>query len=224
MNEYCKLTARHVRYCIIIEKLKTKSETDLTIDDVKGVDTACPECPIVKRVRDGAGESKPIISTGSFMPVLDMLFGFLDIKTVLEFGMGLYSTAYFLGHDVTLYSVENNREWFDRCMTNADKHKCYCYPDENIGNILGVELLYQKFDLVLVDGPTRSRVNCAARSFGRAPLIVLHDSEDYHYDYDQLVIPDNYNSLIFKFNKAWTTLLYSKELETINPKKKVRVE
>jgi len=85
-------------------------------------------------------------------------------STILEFGSGPGSTLA-LSEDYTLYSVENQPEWFDKfpicttyinCRTKmyddeytapCDYQKGWYHPDDLFPN------LPEKYDLILIDGP-----------------------------------------------------------------------
>ncbi|MFH1231541.1 MAG: hypothetical protein V1709_08620 [Planctomycetota bacterium] len=146
-------------------------------------------------------------SSGSHLPVFDIVFACAHIKRVVEFGMGDWSTPYLIGKGVELFSVDNEQRWIDKFVDPKNtKHKGYCYTWETMKDVLDKELAGQFFDLIFVDGHYRSRLSCAEKSWHRAEIIMWHDTQGAPYSWDKVKIAPEYKEIVFKFCNAWTTV------------------
>lgn len=108
----------------------------------------------------------------SHLPLLKNLKTLTDYQTVLEFGCGLYSTKFFVENCKQVWSVENMHEdWASEVRSKI--------KGSNVIYLKGLEAVESfrhskaNYDLIFVDGTNRQE--CVNVSFGRTPLIVVHD-------------------------------------------------
>lgn len=133
---------------------------------------------------------------GSHLQTLQNLLQLYNIKSVFEFGCGLYSTKLFIDKCDTVYSCEmQNKEWYvkikDKFANNTNLNIHYFDETDDPSfdaKFLAIEYfksLNQKFDLVFVDGHKDSRWLCINVAQYYTNIIVTHDTEDnknYHWN------------------------------------------
>jgi hypothetical protein len=146
--------------------------------------------------------------------VLEKLIEQFQVKNVLEFGMGVFSTPIFLkGCDKVLSIEMQEEEWFNKVVN--------MYKDENKFQALlklgpmeacnYAKVLSETFDLVFVDGHGDSRVQQAESVMGKTNIIVLHDTEAKVYHWERMVIPEGWTWLDVTELNPWTSVLTNKE-------------
>lgn len=124
-------------------------------------------------------------------PIPWVTYSFIDVikerinngHDILEFGSG-NSTIFYAKNARSVYSVENDKEWFDRNaglnLPNVQIVHCPVVRDGDYSKS-GVST-GRKFHIIIVDG--RDRVNCckqAIHSLTEDGVIVLDDSEREKY-------------------------------------------
>jgi len=103
---------------------------------------------------------------------------------VFEFGSG-NSTLYYAGRAASVYSVENDRLWFDKIKNTMPENVklFYCELEDGGDYCKYAEKTDKKYDLVIVDG--RDRVNCCINGIAAlkpAGVIMLDDAERKEYN------------------------------------------
>lgn len=133
----------------------------------------------------------------SHLGLLKVLFRAFKIRKVVEFGMGEYSTEFFLSKECRLLSIEQQQEhWFNLCLINYGEYKewhpvLWMFP-RDIGELKFPE----DIDLVFVDGHQGSRHRCVNYFFHKAPLIAAHDWEKTkYYSWHLVEKPDDYHMI-----------------------------
>lgn len=158
-------------------------------------------------VDDGSGY-------GSHLPILNFLFKGNMIRNVVEFGMGNFSTEFFLCKQVDLMSIEQQDENWLKQMIAKNRPKWMVEKWEPIlalGATKWTELDYpDKIDLCFVDGHLEARANCVNFMFNRADFIVCHDFECPVYNWDKIRIPDNYKKIIYHDRDLQTAVFINK--------------
>ena len=164
-----------------------------------------------------------IYSTQSYMPIFHKMFDMFDIKNVLEYGIGLYSTPFFVEKCSKVISIEMNNK---RPKHSGSEDNWYNIVIKLIGNkpnwkhiaIYNLEdalkygqnqLVEHDFDLVFADGG-KNRAAQTNSGFYHARFIVQHDTQ-ISYDlttpqqqlmqkklYEQWNIPKSYTKIEFK--------------------------
>ncbi len=126
------------------------------------------------------------------LPILVAIARLQQIRRVLEFGCGEYSTISFLNRSVfpnlvELYSFENNREWADkiRVLTSGDNRVNLIYSDRSM-HLIASEVAHMDVDLILIDDSfcASDRVKTideVARRCNHASIVAIHDFEVYEY-------------------------------------------
>ena len=108
----------------------------------------------------------------SHLPVLKAIYSFMPFKNVLEFGCGNYSTKFFAEVCERLISIENKDiNWYNK-IKNEIKEAEFIFK-HGIEAIQIFERDAVIYDLIFIDGINRQECNNA--SFGRSPIIVVHD-------------------------------------------------
>ena len=151
-----------------------------------------------------------VAESWSFIPVLDFLFCITPIRLVLEFGMGQGSTPYFLSKGVELHSVEDDPAWMGQWKQKDNlKHKTWLRPLDKMADLFDTDFKALPYDLILVDSKPVSRVNITHKSFQKARIIVLHDTQrkEPSFGCDNIKIDKAYDFVEFTFNPAWTKVL-----------------
>jgi len=150
----------------------------------------------------------------SHLFVLEKLFSSFDISRVLEFGLGRYSTAFFVEHCDSVTSVEQeSREWYEKMKAEINSSRWrHIFEADPRAVFERFDAGNENFELVLSDGAARTRVLAANLAMERnVPWLVLHDTEKvWYYRWDQLKIPASYSRFNFchrKGAKKVTTVL-----------------
>ena len=141
--------------------------------------------------------------TATHLPTFEQLFKYNDIKTVLEFGCGLYSTKFFKDMGCSLTSIEMQHEaWRDRVLG--------LLPDADIRLALGAMEwqklpLKDRYDLIFVDGHADSRPECLMWAKDHTDLIVAHDTEHNYYMWDRADM-SGFDKTVHDELSPWTTV------------------
>ena len=168
------------------------------------------------------GEATKFNNYSSHLYVFETLFKTFKINTVLEFGLGEYSTPFFAGRGQFVISIEQeSQEWFDKIKAKInlpnwqgifqqDPSIVFKYFDEK-----GI-----RFDLVFSDGMAQTRCVVANMALERnVPIVVLHDTEKiWYYRWNLLNIGNNYRRFDFRCRsgvKKVTTVLLNQNCEII---------
>lgn len=177
-------------------------------------------------------EYADLVSTASHLPALELFVKEFGVKKVLEFGMGMYSTPFFVDNCEAVTSIEmQTPEWFERMtqeLGDRDNWTPYLMLSQEEGKRVVRDLACEwldetneKYDLALVDGHAWTRVNVAHRLMTkeRSPIIVLHDTEptdeiEKTYRWSKLYVPPEYVWVDFNYHpsKVTTALVRGAEL------------
>ena len=128
---------------------------------------------------------------GSHIPILRKLFYHFDIKRILEFGMGDFSTTFFLDHDPELLvSLEMNDEWLAKCQTKHPNHHCLRLEGSDMNDYLE-KTPAEHFDLIFIDGPQgdRWRQLDIAWTGHKSKFVVAHDRTCATLEYHRVQRP-----------------------------------
>ena len=126
------------------------------------------------------------------IPILLGLSGIREIRNVLEFGCGYYSTLTFLNtsafpHLERLHSIENDDSWAQTIQETAKDDRRWRLQLVN-GEISDAvaDLDLESFDLILIDDSASfeqrvATIGAIARKQPEHPWIVIHDFEVEEY-------------------------------------------
>jgi hypothetical protein len=137
-------------------------------------------------------------------------------ESVVEFGLGLFSTELLLTHCQEVMSVEmQSSEWYRRMV--AMYHPRHAWnPVLALGPYAFLGISYPKaIDLILVDGHGESRpevVNFAFRL--GCKMVIAHDTEEAGYGWER-VNPCGYDR--YDFNSAPSTAVWLPEGTNFKP-------
>jgi hypothetical protein len=154
------------------------------------------------------------------IPVLDAIFRFRNINTILEFGMGNNSTPLLVEKSQTsVISVEMQQSNWYETMVNQDliNNKKWspilCLGSHSIFE--NKDIMNRSYDLVFVDGHGDSRPECINYFFGKSSVIVAHDVEAPCYRWNLVDMPEDYRMFYYsKLDPA--TAVYSNDLDLIS--------
>jgi len=170
------------RYGKIVAKDEMEFSYDLTNKLLQDVKSFRPPCPVVNdsdvffNYRGGDGH-------GTHQPVLHAAF-FLTSGSVVEFGMGFYSTP-MLHHLCAqkgrrLTSLDTDKEWVSKFEHfKSETHRIHHVAgwDEVEGGEIMREILSGSWGLAFVDQhPESARIEVARRIKNRTKFIVMHDA------------------------------------------------
>jgi hypothetical protein len=125
------------------------------------------------------------------VPILIGLARMREIKRVLEFGCGYYSTLTFLNraafpHLELLHSIENDASWAETMQVSVDDARCVLklVNGEIADSVRDLDL--ETFDLILIDDSKTSTqrastIRATAAKQPQRPWIVIHDFEVEEY-------------------------------------------
>jgi hypothetical protein len=149
---------------------------------------------------------------GTHIPLLRMIGMGGQIKTVLELGMGEFSTSLFLDRSVfqkleVLHSIESNKEWADKVYTGDLRHRVTVFPEPIEKHLDSMVLGY--YDLIFVDNSTSGDRRMATLRYlsgniGRS-LMVAHDIDVYEAAVDGSAF---IHCVMDTQNKPWTALFW----------------
>jgi predicted O-methyltransferase YrrM len=171
-------------------------------------------------IMDYTIEKIDMSSYGSHIPMLEMLFKTFEIKKVVEFGTGMFSTVFFLKKKVDLFSIEMQfPEWIEQVNSKLVE---LGIPKWNstveigalqfLKNAKVVEKI-QQCDLAFVDGHEESRADVVNYMFQKAKIIVAHDyNKTNYYNWNRVKLPENYTQVIFGVGKRSTAVWILNEL------------
>jgi len=145
---------------------------------------------------------------GTHLGVLRYLLDNFDVRRVLEFGVGRYSTTFFLSRGVFLTSVDTDENWLKRFRKiGARNHRLILHPNDNVQLVLCGVCKDDEYDLALVDGPRATRWICVNELIGRARIIVVHDTDAISYGWHRISVPDNFRKLDYRLSVPWTSVI-----------------
>ncbi len=137
--------------------------------------------------------------------------------TVFEFGSG-NSTLFYAKYAGIVVSVEHNKEWFDKIVSEKPENSEMIFCDLVYGgDYCNVPVkLGEKFDLIIIDG--RDRVNCcktAVEALAEDGVIILDNSEREAYKPGiDFLVKSGYKHLFFSgivpglFYRVTTSIFY----------------
>ena len=142
----------------------------------------------------------------SHLLVFDKIFAGFEIKKVLEFGMGRYSTTFFVEHCESVTSVEQeSQQWYETMKAEINSPNWYHFFQSDPRLLFEhFDAANEKFDLVFSDGAAQTRSLVANLAMERnVPWVVLHDAEKiWYYRWNLLNIPSNYTRFNFRHREG----------------------
>ena len=141
--------------------------------------------------------------TATHLPIWEELFKTRDIKTVLEFGCGDFSTTMFHSNGCKVTAIEmQHPEWFEKIRE--------LLPEVDLKMAIGphnwMELgLNGKYDAIFVDGHGDSRPECMMWAKDHTDLIVAHDTEHPYYGWERADM-SGFTKTVYDQTVPWTTV------------------
>jgi len=138
----------------------------------------------------------------SHLSVFEKIHSAFNINSVLEFGLGEYSTAFFAERCGFVVSVEQeNSQWYDKIkakISSPNWHPVFQREPRAVFQYFDDKGI--RFDLVFSDGLAETRCLVANLAMERnTPVVILHDAEKiWYYRWNLLNIPANYSRFDFR--------------------------
>ena len=146
------------------------------------------------------------------LPILKYVLDYLpsnNRRNIFEYGMGIYSTTLFSNYAEKLISVEmQNEEFYNQLLEYNFKSNVnlYCMIGKEDAIFL-FKNLDIKFDIVFVDGHSENRWKCINEAFGKCDIIIAHDTETDSYNWNNVILPNDYKWLDIKILNPWTSVI-----------------
>jgi hypothetical protein len=144
----------------------------------------------------------------SHLPILEAILRRRGrFKTVLEFGMGFFSTPFFVQNSDYVTSVETeSKDWY-RTITGQNQ-------STNLNAILRIgpetdlfpDLFGRSWDLVFCDGAANTRAAVAEKAQGSTSVVVCHDSSARGDRYDMVSLADGWVWVDVMDHVPWTAV------------------
>ena len=123
----------------------------------------------------------------SHLPIFKRLFTTFDIKSVFEYGIGIFSTSIFIDNCPRVLSIEmnthslNGQLWYDKVIEDMGEQENWEHHNM-VGEFPAIAYALklfntEKFDLVFADGHGESRGEQTNSGFGVARFVVTHDAQ-----------------------------------------------
>jgi len=151
---------------------------------------------------------------GSHIKILEFVVDKFNIKTVLETGLGKFSTSLFINKCDEVISLEmQDSKWYD-IISNKFNGSINFHPNLLLGPFSACKFIKnidKKFDLIFVDGHWESRWMQINVSFSKTDLIIAHDSEVKSYNWHKVIFPDNFVWIDVMNYIPWTAVICKKD-------------
>jgi hypothetical protein len=141
------------------------------------------------------------------LPFLEKIFSLIEKPNlVIEFGMGNYSTEFFIKNSNKVESIEmQSKEWYDNMYEKFKVHTNWS-PFMFIGPDEYKKHIFLKPDLCFVDGHGDSRPECVNLMIDLGcPIIIAHDTETESYGWGRVDLK-NYKKYDFKKFDVWSSV------------------
>lgn len=132
---------------------------------------------------------------GTHVPVLKSIGSlFPEIKSVMEFGSGDFSTLTFLNRDVfpnleSLVTTESQKRWADIMKSRIEDSRWTLIPDDEADPIADVDIIF----VDSLTGDSRVRTLNKILAMGFQGIVVCHDSQEPYYRETLPKFPYRYN-------------------------------
>jgi hypothetical protein len=146
------------------------------------------------------------------LPLLEKIFSVMDKpKTVLEFGMGNFSTQFFIEKSENTISIEmQSEEWYNDMFKKFSSNSNWS-PHLYLGPETFMGFKFTSVDLCFVDGHGETRPECVNHMMNlNCPIIIAHDTETSSYGWDR-VNENHYKRYDYKKLDVWTTVWTTNE-------------
>jgi len=145
---------------------------------------------------------------GSHLTMFKLIFEYNEINSMIEFGMGDFSTPYFIENvkdKVTSIEMQQ-KPWYDKIHEQFSRNKKWTGIN-CIGRFDFMKLkIYEKVDLAFVDGHGDSRPECINFISKFTSNIVVHDTETISYRWHLVNLPEVFIRVDDVTHRPWTTL------------------
>lgn len=133
---------------------------------------------------------------GSHQPVLRGIGKFMPVRSVIEFGGGLYSTPLFLDRAVfpqleSLITIESDIDWGKKVCAEDTRHEVIVAHSRRFLDVLSG----MKAGFVFIDG-AGSRIPLVTASLDVAPLFAIHDCQQKELEHLGIKYLRGFNSTI----------------------------
>jgi hypothetical protein len=154
-------------------------------------------------------------------PAIDYLIqlDFSD-KVMLEWGAG-NSSLFFSSRVKEIFSVEHNKEWYDKVKSFGLKNQQISFAEEQLYADFPKKF-QREFDLILIDGIERNDCSVTALGLLKKDGIIILDNSDRHADIAATFRNNNLIQIDFHGfgpinNYTWTTSIFLSRNVAVKP-------
>ena len=155
------------------------------------------------------------------LPVLNHILSTVNIKRVIEFGPGNFSTPLFVSKCERVQCIEmQSEEWYKIVKEKNGQHDNF-----SVTCSLSAKGFYDlhyinNVDLVFCDGHVETRPEVINFFEDKSPIIVAHDTEDPIYGWERVKLNYHYSRFDYKKARPYTSVFTTnkellKTLETL---------
>jgi len=160
------------------------------------------------------------------LEVIEFVLDNCDIKKVIEFGPGNYSTDLFVKRQMDLVSVEQQSfDWYKHIKETFPKISLFYEPNLDF-TFSRFKMSYNQFDLVFIDGHEHSRAVLTNIATNKTKIIICHDTEPKNsHIYGWGVVDktiEGWEWIDIKNSEVWTSVFTSND--ELKQKLKLRFE
>jgi len=123
---------------------------------------------------------------GSHVPLLHFIGKTFDIKLIVEFGLGKFSTPIFLNKDIfpsveKLHSYETSKSWIRKIRKTFSDSRHSITKISKEKDKLFNHKYPMDIDLIFIDGESSHRVPCLNHFANTAKMLIIHDYPKRRY-------------------------------------------
>lgn len=152
-------------------------------------------------------------------------------KTVFEYGSG-NSSIYWAKKSKKVVSIESDKEWFSKVNDKKLSNQEIILVEESSLYESSIEVLNQKFDLIIIDG--KRRIKCGEMIYeylnitSEEGCMIILDNSDWYKDLAKY-LKEKFNFIQIDFhgfgpinNYTWTTSIFLSRNFNFKPKKQIQ--
>jgi hypothetical protein len=173
-----------------------------------------------------------ISGISTHLPILEKLCKNYSFKTLVEFGMGSYSTIFLLKQECYVRSIETDREWYKAILEGATELNPQ-WDAILCENLLSSDKENDSFfhinnfpALILIDSANyliRHKLANKAIEYNlnKDVIIVIHDTEQKIYLYHEIDLKNNNLTDVMDF-QPWTAVIHNKQIDCLSEFKNIK--
>jgi len=177
-----------------------------------------------------AGKKPTVSGMATHIPILENLCKNYKFKTIVEFGMGNYSTRLFLKQKCYLRSIETSEKWYKNVVESADyitKFKwdailTNCEIDRAFYFVTHYPALFLIDSADYANRYRFAEIAMDSITSSGEVIIVIHDTEEKLYNYHKINLRNNILCDVMDF-PIWTGVISRNKLDCISEFEKIKI-